>query len=126
MDENLYELIGEEGFFRLTRAFYRQVPEDEILGPMYPPAEIAAAEQRLRDFLIMRFGGPPRYAEQRGHPRLRMRHMPFPIGQRARDRWVALMENALVEAELPDNAVQTLRQFFNGTATFLINRREDA
>jgi hemoglobin len=122
MDENLYDLIGEEGFTRLIRAFYRQVPDDEILGPMYPAADIAGAEQRLRDFLIMRFGGPPRYAEQRGHPRLRMRHMPFPIDQAARDRWIALMERALVQSDLPAEASDLLRRFFQDTATFLINR----
>jgi len=123
MDEKLYDLIGEEGFSRLIRAFYRQVPDDEILGPMYPPKDIAGAEQRLRDFLIMRFGGPPRYLEQRGHPRLRMRHMPFPIDQRARDRWITLMEQALEQADLPAEATQTLRLFFQDTATFLMNRR---
>jgi hemoglobin len=122
MDEHVYELIGEEGFTRLARAFYRQVPGDEILGPMYPAADIGGAEQRLRAFLIMRFGGPPHYLEQRGHPRLRMRHMPFPIDQRARDRWIALMERALEEAELPAAAAATLRRFFQDTATFLINR----
>lgn len=126
MDENLYALIGEEGFTRLIRAFYRQVPDDEILGPMYPAEDLAGAEQRLRDFLIMRFGGPPRYLDQRGHPRLRMRHVPFPIDQKARDRWMLLMERALQEAKLPDDVSNALRQFFEGTATFMINRRETA
>jgi hemoglobin len=70
----------------------------------------------------MRFGGPPRYAEQRGHPRLRMRHMPFPIDQAARDRWIALMERALVQSDLPAEASDLLRRFFQDTATFLINR----
>lgn len=123
MDENLYAIIGEEGFSRLIRAFYRQVPGDEILGPMYPAEDLVGAEQRLRDFLVMRFGGPPRYAEQRGHPRLRMRHLPFPIDQKARDRWVKLMERALAETALPDQVSETLRQFFDGTATFMINRQ---
>jgi hemoglobin len=118
----LYDLIGEQGFERLIREFYRQVPGDDILGPMYPAGELDAAEQRLRDFLIGRFGGPQRYIEQRGHPRLRMRHLPFPIDQRARDRWVALMERALQQADLPAEAVRVLREFFDGTATFMINR----
>ena len=124
MDEKLYDLIGEEGFSRLIRAFYRQVPDDAILGPMYPAADIAGAEQRLRDFLIMRFGGPQRYLQQRGHPRLRMRHMPFAIDQTARDRWMALMERALLEAELPAAVADALRRFFADTATFMINREE--
>src|SRR5829696_4771583 len=100
-EEQVYELIGEEGFARLIRAFYAQVPSDDILGPMYPTHDLAGAEQRLRDFLIGRFGGPPRYIEQRGHPRLRMRHMPFAINQEARDRWVMLMDRALDAAALP-------------------------
>ncbi len=121
-EDEIYPLIGEGGFQRLSRAFYRQVAADGILGPMYPPHDLAGAEERLRDFLIFRFGGPPRYLETRGHPRLRMRHMPFPIDAPARDRWVALMDNALVEAALPEEASIVLRAFFANTATFLINR----
>lgn len=123
MDElNLYNLIGEEGFTRLIAGFYRQVPHDEILGPMYPAEDLAGAEERLRDFLIGRFGGPQRYIEQRGHPRLRARHMPFPIDQTARDRWMQLMENAFAEAALPPEAESFLRQFLGQTATFMMNR----
>lgn len=123
MDDSLiYSAIGESGFTRLVAAFYRQVPADDILGPLYPAHDLAGAEQRLRDFLIFRFGGPPRYIEQRGHPRLRMRHFPFAITQAARDRWVALMARALEEADLPAEAAARLRQFFEGTATFLQNR----
>ena len=87
-DSQIYATIGEDGFHRLVALFYRQVPTDDILGAMYPKADLAAAEERLRDFLVGRFGGPTRYIEQRGHPRLRMRHAPFPIGQAARDRWM--------------------------------------
>jgi hemoglobin len=105
-------------------AFYEQVPSDDILGPMYPKADMAGAEQRLRDFLIFRFGGPQHYIEQRGHPRLRMRHAPFAVGQAARDRWVQLMERALDKTKLPLEAEDTLRRFFHSTATFMINRPE--
>lgn len=122
LDTHLYALIGEEGFARLTAAFYRRVPRDDILGPMYPAADMAGAEQRLRDFLVMRFGGPQRYLEQRGHPRLRARHLPFAIDRAARDRWVQLMEEAIVEAELPEAAATPLRRFFHDAATFMINR----
>jgi hemoglobin len=121
-DQEIYSLIGEEGFHRLVRAFYRQVPEDEVLGPMYPKHDLAGAEHRLREFLIFRFGGPQRYIEERGHPRLRMRHAPFPIDQSARDRWMKLMDTALAEAQLPAEVVETLRPFFDGVATFMINR----
>lgn len=123
MDEGaVYARIGEEGFARLVRAFYAQVPGDAILGPMYPADDLDGAESRLRDFLVGRFGGPLRYVERRGHPRLRMRHVPFAIDRAARDRWVALMDRALDEAALPEDAAAVLRSFFHGTATFLVNR----
>jgi hemoglobin len=71
MDEGeIYARIGEEGFTTLVRHFYQQVPGDAVLGPMYPQDDLAGAEERLRDFLIGRFGGPARYIERRGHPRL--------------------------------------------------------
>jgi hemoglobin len=122
-ESDIYQQIGEDGFARLIAAFYRQIPNDEILGPMYPAHDLAGAEQRLRDFLIFRFGGPMRYIEQRGHPRLGMRHMPFPINQRARDRWIDLMNRAFEEAALPPAAERKLREFFEGTASFLVNRQ---
>lgn len=123
LDEGLvYARIGEDGFARLVRAFYAQVPADDILGPMYPADDLAGAEERLRDFLVGRFGGPPRYMEQRGHPRLRMRHMPFAIDATGRNRWVTLMDRALVEAALPDDAVAVLQPFFHHMASFMINR----
>jgi hemoglobin len=121
-EADVYGRIGEEGFERLVRRFYAQVPGDPILGPMYPKDEMDAAEGRLRDFLVGRFGGPARYVERRGHPRLRMRHMPFTINAAARDRWVMLMDRALDEAALPSDATALLREFFQSTATFLINR----
>lgn len=123
-DFEVYAAIGEAGFERLVTEFYKQVPKDEILSPMYPVHDLQGAEQRLRDFLIYRFGGPPRYIEQRGHPRLRMRHAPFPIGAQARERWLALMSLALDRAMLPKEAQQVLREFFASTATFLMNRAE--
>ena len=119
---DVYGRIGEDGFARLVRGFYARVPGDELLSPMYPSRDLAGAEQRLRDFLVGRFGGPARYVESRGHPRLRARHAPFPIDQQARDRWVTLMTRALDEAALPPDADQILRGFFAATATFMINR----
>ena len=121
-EEELYAVIGEDGFARLVRAFYAQVPGDDVLGPMYPAHDLVGAEDRLRDFLIGRFGGPPRYIEQRGHPRLRMRHAPFAIDEAARNRWVTLMDRALDEARLPEDAASLLREFLHAMATFMINR----
>lgn len=122
LDTQIFPLVGEAGFTRLVAAFYRRVPADEVLGPLYPPADLAGAERRLRDFLVMRFGGPDRYAQTRGLPRLGMRHGRFRIDQVARDRWVSLMEAALDEAQLPEAVGPTLRRFFHEAATFLINR----
>ena len=121
-DDEVFPAIGEEGFHRLIAAFYRQIPQDDILGPMYAGRDLAAAEERLRDFLVFRFGGPSRYIENRGHPRLRMRHVPFAIDHPARDRWMQLMDRALAEAALPEKPAQVLREFFATTATFLLNR----
>ena len=123
-DQDIYSAIGEEGFTRLIAAFYRQVPGDDILGPMYPRHDLAGAEQRLRDFLVGRFGGPQRYIEQRGHPRLRMRHMPFAVNPNARQRWMQLMTNALDEVKLPPHVDAFLREFFEGVSAMLVNRSE--
>lgn len=120
-EQEIYSAIGDEGFRRLVAAFYRQIPADDILGPMYPAKDLEGAERRLRDFLIFRFGGPPSYIERRGHPRLRMRHARFPIGKAARDRWFELMQRAIDEAQLPLEAREILRSFFDSTTTFLIN-----
>jgi hemoglobin len=121
-DHEVYVAIGEDGFARLTSGFYRRVPLDEILGPMYGDHDLEGAEQRLRDFLIFRFGGPARYIESRGHPRLRMRHARFPIDQAARDRWLSLMSAAIDDALLPDEPKAVLRGFFGEVSSFLINQ----
>ena len=117
----IYEALGEEGLSRLVAAFYRQIPQDDLLGPLYPPEDLAGADQRLRDFLVFRFGGPDRYLQRRGHPRLKMRHAGFTIDRAARDRWIKLMNTALVEAEIPRPAATPIQQFFAEVATFLIN-----
>ena len=122
LENDVFGRIGEEGIARVVAAFYRRVPADDVLGPMYPPGDLEGAEERLRDFLIYRFGGPQRYIEQRGHPRLRARHGRFAIDQRARDRWMQLMTEALVEADVPHDVADVMRVFLDGIATFLMNR----
>ncbi len=121
-EHEVFEAIGDDGFTRLIAAFYRQIPGDDILGPMYQGRDLAAAEKRLRDFLIYRFGGPELYIEERGHPRLRMRHAPFVIDQAARNRWMTLMKKALEETKLPADAAQVLETFLASTATAMMNR----
>ena len=123
-ETEVFAAVGEEGFARLIAAFYKQVPGDAVLGTMYPKHDLAGAEERLRDYMVYRFGGPPKYIEERGHPRLRARHIPFPITQAARDRWMQLMDNALKEAALPPDAEKHVRAFFEGMSTFMINRSE--
>jgi hemoglobin len=118
-----YDAVGgAETFRRLVHRFYEGVAEDPVLRPLYPEADLSGAEERLRMFLEQYWGGPRTYSEQRGHPRLRMRHVPFAIDQAARDRWMALMDRALDETELPADATSLLREFFHAMATFMINR----
>ena len=87
----------------------------------FEAGDLAGAEERLFDFLCFRFGGVTRYVEERGHPRLRMRHMPFRIGEAERDRWLELMEGALRETEVPEAAAVPLTAFFTQVADFMRN-----
>ncbi len=114
--------LGEEGFARLVAAFYRRVRADDLIGSMYPPDDWEGAERRLADFLIFRFGGSDRYLQERGHPRLRMRHVPFSIGEAERDRWLALMEAAMDEVGVVGEARESLAAFFAQVADFMRNR----
>ncbi|MBV8896314.1 MAG: globin [Acidobacteriaceae bacterium] len=120
-EHQVYAALGEEGFRRLIAAFYQQIPEDDVLGPIYPKQDLAGAEERLRGFLIYRFGGPQTYIEQRGHPRLRMRHAPFRVDARARDRWMELMNRAMDEVQLTDEVRRVMTPYFESTATAMMN-----
>ena len=114
--------MGDEGFRRLVAAFYRRVPGDDLLGPMYPARDLAGAEERLYLFLCFRLGGDTRYPEQRGHPRLRMRHLPFRIGVAERDRWLRLMDEAMTECEVGAEVRSGLEPFFAQVADFMRNQ----
>lgn len=118
----VFAAIGEAGIREVVAAFYRQVPDDSILGPMYPPDDLEGAEHRLCTFLVYRFGGPDTYLSQRGHPRLRMRHAPFVVNQAARDRWVDLMTTAIDGSSIADDAKSSMKVFLADVATFLMNR----
>lgn len=118
----VYEAVGADGLRAVVAAFYRRVPTDDLLGPMYPAHDLVGAEERLADFLAYRLGGDPRYLETRGHPRLRMRHAPFVVDRAARDRWMELMAAALDECEVAGDARERLEVFLGDVASFLMNR----
>ncbi len=120
-NRSVYELVGEEKLTRLIHAFYRRVETDPVLRPLYPEADLSAAERRLRLFIIQYFGGPATYAQERGHPRLRMRHAPFVIGQKERDAWVHNMLAALDETQIPEPAYQVMKDYFEQGASFMMN-----
>ena len=120
-ESEVYARIGDDGFTRLVAAFYRRVRADDLIGPLYPPDDWDNAEWRLRQFLIWRFNGPQTYIETRGHPRLRMRHSPFPIGPPAAERWLILMRGAMAETELPIEVVPVLWAYFVQTAGAMVN-----
>ena len=119
---DLHPRVGDAPFAGLVAAFYRGVRTDDLLGPMYPPDDWDNAEARLRGFLVQRCGGPDDYSRQRGHPRLRMRHLPFAIDAAARDRWLELMDAALAESAFSEADRNDLRRFFVMVATHMINR----
>ena len=121
-EEKIWEEIGAEGFERITAAFYRGIREDRLLGPMYPKDDWEGSERRLALFFKFRFGQDQTYLEERGHPRLRMRHMPFRIGEAERDRWLELMAVALEEEKISPETSASLMTFFSGIADFMRNR----
>ena len=110
-EPTLYDAAGGMPFFeRVVGRFYAGVASDPTLRPLYPEADLAGAERRLTLFLAQYWGGPRTYDAERGHPRLRMRHMPFAIGPAERDAWLRLMRDAIAaEAPAPAVAEQLLR-----------------
>lgn len=105
----------------MVASFYQKVRADDLIGPMYPQDDWEGAEERLREFLIYRFGGSDRYIQKRGHPRLGMRHAPFDIGIAERDRWLQLMDSAMQETGVPKNKILEIKVFFQQVANFLAN-----
>lgn len=123
MDEqSIMAVVGRKGIGRMVEAFYRRVKDDDLLGPMYPEDDLVGAEERLRDFLLFRLAGDSAYLEKRGHPRLRMRHAGFAIGEPEADRWVELMDGAMDEVNVPRVARGELSAFFRQVADFMRNR----
>lgn len=118
----VYEAIGGEPVFRrIVARFYAEVAVDEVLRPLYPEEDLGPAEERFRLFLIQYWGGPTTYSETRGHPRLRMRHAPFPVDQQARDRWLTHFRAALDSVELTPEQDAQFWAYVTHAATFMIN-----
>lgn len=118
---SVYSLVGEESFRRLVHAFYSRVYADPLLRPIFPD-DRAGAEERLTLFLIQYFGGPTTYSDRRGHPRLRMRHLPFAIGQAERDAWYGHMLAAIDEVGIAEPARTAIREYADSGSTFMINQ----
>lgn len=120
-ERSVYVQLGEDGFKRLAAAFYRRVASDPVLSKLYPPDNLQAAERHLYLFLVQYWGGPTTYSQERGHPRLRMRHQPFHIGEAERDAWVTAMLAAMQDSAVPEPAFSRMRDYFENAATFLRN-----
>lgn len=126
----VYRAVGGQRFFDdLADRFYDAVERDPLLRPMYP-RDLRGSRERLAGFLAQYWGGPPHYSEERGHPRLRMRHLPFAIGRAERDAWMAHMAASLDVATLADGTGRPLPteiraamfDHFDNAATHLINQ----
>ena len=118
------QIGGHETFVRLVHAFYEGVAGDDVLRPMYPEADLGPAERRLTMFLEQYWGGPGTYSEVRGHPRLRMRHVPFRVNPEARDRWLAHMRAAVDSLALPPLQDATLWAYLERAAHAMVNTFE--
>ena len=123
--QSFFDAVGGHATFqRIVRGFYEGVATDPVLAPMYPAHDMEGAVERLTLFLEQYWGGPTTYSDQRGHPRLRMRHAGFRVNPEARDHWMALMRSAVVAAELSPLHEATLLDYLERSAHSLINSFE--
>ena len=121
-EEQIWAELGHQGFQELTRRFYEKVKVDDLMAPMYPDDDWEGAERRLFLFFTARFGGNPTYEMERGHPRLRARHMPFKINEAARDRWIKNMALSMEEMNITKETKLALFNFFSQIADFMRNQ----
>ena len=120
--QNFYaDVGGAPVFHRIVRRFYEEVARDEVLRPLYPEEDLGPAEVRLRMFLEQYWGGPRTYSDQRGHPRLRMRHVPFRIGPIERDAWLRCMRIAVDEEDLSPEHREQLWNYLQYAAVSMQN-----
>lgn len=123
--ESFFDQIGgHETFEKLVRAFYQGIETDPVLRPMYPDDDMEGAIWRLRSFLEQYWGGPHTYSEQRGHPRLRMRHAPFKVNPEARDRWLSHMSHAVDQLGLAELDRAVLWDYLERAAHSMVNTFE--
>jgi hemoglobin len=123
--QSLYQRLGSAAFDQLARVFYEGVAQDPLLKPMYPEEDLGPAERRLKLFLEQYWGGPDTYQQERGHPRLRMRHFPFKIGPKARESWLSHMRNAVDSLKLSPMDDAELWSYLERAATAMLNSTED-
>jgi hemoglobin len=120
--DNLYEAVGGDAVFReLVDRFYDGVAMDPILRPLYPDQDLAGARARLTGFLIQYWGGPTTYSDERGHPRLRMRHAEWIIGERERDAWLGHMQAAVLALDVTEEAREAIWEHVFRAAHSLVN-----
>jgi hemoglobin len=120
--QSVYDMVGsEEPFRELVTLFYAKVEQDPVLRPMFPD-DLEEGKYWQFLFLMQYFGGPARYMQERGHPRLRMRHFPFAIDQEARDHWLEHMLTSIDEVGFQEPARSAMRQYFERASAFLINQ----
>jgi hemoglobin len=121
--QTFYDAVGgHETFVQIVHRFYEQVADDPVLRPLYPEEDLAPAEERLRMFLEQYWGGPQTYSQQRGHPRLRMRHAPFAIGPLERDAWLRCMRVAVDEARLDPERHRQIWEYMEMAAMSMMNK----
>ncbi|MGH3448201.1 MAG: globin [Nocardioidaceae bacterium] len=125
-EQTFYDAVGgHETFVRLVETFYAGVATDDELRPIYPEADLAGATHRLTMFLEQYWGGPTTYSEQRGHPRLGMRHAPFQVTPRAKDLWLGHMRHAVEQLELSPEHTTQLWEYLSRAAHFLVNTADE-
>lgn len=119
--KSFYEQLSEANIRKIAKIFYEGIEQDELLRPMYPK-DLAPAEERFALFLIQVFGGPTTYSDQRGHPRLRMRHFPYVIDQTARDHWMQHITNAMAQIEMPELTRVQIMSYFQRASLHMMNQ----
>lgn len=117
----VFDVVGERYFVDLVDRFYDRVAVDPVLAPLHP-ADLTESRRNTAGFLIQYWGGPADYSERRGHPRLRMRHAPFPIGSAERDAWLGHMAASVAESDAPDEVKALLCDYFDKASTAMVNQ----